>query len=61
MLVERCVYDRAVVIAKQVAESTEIASAHLSGSHIGPVVSKRQWNSIQVHALAHAVYMTASA
>jgi len=47
MLVERPVYDRAVEIAKQVAESTKVASAHEPGRHIGPVVNKRQWDQIQ--------------
>lgn len=47
MLVERCAYERAVQIAKQVAEATKVAPAHLSGRHIGPVVSKQQWDKIQ--------------
>jgi aldehyde dehydrogenase (NAD+) len=47
MLVERPVYDRAVEIAKQVADNTKVASAHEPGRHIGPVVNKRQWNQIQ--------------
>ena len=47
MLVERPVYDRAVEIARQVAESTKVASAHEPGRHIGPVVNKRQWDQIQ--------------
>jgi aldehyde dehydrogenase (NAD+) len=47
MLVERPVYDRAVEIAKQVAENTKVASAHEPGRHIGPVVNKRQWDQIQ--------------
>jgi len=47
MLVERPVYDRAVEIAKQVADSTKVASAHEPGRHIGPVVNKRQWDQIQ--------------
>ncbi len=47
MLVERPVYDRAVEIAKQVAEGTKVASAHEPGRHIGPVVNKRQWDQIQ--------------
>ena len=49
MLVERCAYDRAVQIAKQVAETTAAAPSHLSGRHIGPVVSRQQWEKIQVH------------
>lgn len=47
MLVERPVYDRAVEIAKQVADNTKVASAHEPGRHIGPVVNKRQWDQIQ--------------
>lgn len=49
MLVERPAYDRAVEIAKQVADSTKVASAHQPGRHIGPVVNKRQWDQIQGH------------
>jgi aldehyde dehydrogenase (NAD+) len=47
MLVERPVYDRAVEIAAQVADSIKVASAHEPGKHIGPVVNKRQWEQIQ--------------
>lgn len=47
MLVERPAYDRAVEIAKQVADATRVASAHEPGRHIGPVVNKRQWDQIQ--------------
>lgn len=47
MLVERPVYDRAVEIAAQVADSIQVGSAHEPGKHIGPVVNKRQWEQIQ--------------
>ncbi|HHZ08655.1 MAG TPA: aldehyde dehydrogenase family protein, partial [Rhizobiales bacterium] len=47
MLVERPVYDRAVEIARQVAESTKVGSAHEAGRHIGPVVSAGQYEKIQ--------------
>lgn len=47
MLVERSVYDRAVEVAAKVATETAIASAHSAGGHIGPVVSKAQWDKIQ--------------
>jgi len=47
MLVERSFYDTAVEQAKKIAESTEVATAHQSGRHIGPVVSKVQWDKIQ--------------
>ncbi|WBU54736.1 aldehyde dehydrogenase family protein [Paracoccus sp. SCSIO 75233] len=47
MLVQREIYDQAVETAKEVAESTKVASAHEHGKHIGPVVSKKQWDQIQ--------------
>ena len=47
MLVERSVYDKAVETAAKVAEETAVASAHQPGKHIGPVVSKQQWDKIQ--------------
>ena len=47
MLVERSIYDRAVETAARVAEETVVASAHQTGKHIGPVVSKGQWEKIQ--------------
>ena len=47
MLVQRPVYDRAVTIAAQVADSIKVGSAHDAGPHIGPVVNKRQWDQIQ--------------
>ncbi|MFB2531600.1 aldehyde dehydrogenase family protein [Paracoccus sp. p3-h83] len=47
MLVERSAYDRAVDTAREVAEKTGVASAHQPGRHIGPVVSKQQWDKIQ--------------
>ena len=47
MLVERSIYDRAVETAREVAEQTRVASAHEPGKHIGPVVSKAQWEKIQ--------------
>lgn len=47
MLVERSVYDRAVETAARVAQETQVASAHQPGKHIGPVVSKQQWDRIQ--------------
>ncbi|MFV0382659.1 aldehyde dehydrogenase family protein [Paracoccus sp. (in: a-proteobacteria)] len=47
MLVERSVYDRAVEAAAQVAHETAVATAHQPGKHIGPVVSKAQWDKIQ--------------
>nr|WP_207392273.1 aldehyde dehydrogenase family protein [Paracoccus nototheniae] len=47
MLVERSAYDRAVEVAARVASETTVASAHGPGPHIGPVVSKDQWDKIQ--------------
>ncbi|PZO68193.1 MAG: aldehyde dehydrogenase family protein [Paracoccus denitrificans] len=47
MLVERGAYDKAVETARRVAEETKVGSAHDEGNHIGPVVSKQQWDKIQ--------------
>ncbi|MEI4471803.1 aldehyde dehydrogenase family protein [Frigidibacter sp. MR17.24] len=47
MLVERPVYDRAVEIAREVAEATRVAPASEHGAHIGPVVSEAQYEKIQ--------------
>ncbi len=47
MLVERPIYDKAVEIAREVAEATKVAPAAQPGKHIGPVVNKRQWDQIQ--------------
>lgn len=47
MLVERKVYDQTVAAARDVALATKVASAHLPGKHIGPVVSQAQFDKIQ--------------
>ncbi|MFD1796726.1 aldehyde dehydrogenase family protein [Paracoccus aurantiacus] len=47
MLVQRDIYDKAVETAKEVAEKTGVASGHDAGRHIGPVVSRQQWDKIQ--------------
>ncbi len=47
MLVERPAYDRAVEIAREVADATRVGSPREAGPHIGPVVNRRQWESIQ--------------
>ncbi|WP_028357492.1 aldehyde dehydrogenase family protein [Brackiella oedipodis] len=47
MLVERSFYDKAIEIAKQVAEQTQVDDAAKEGNHIGPVVSEQQWQKIQ--------------
>ena len=47
MLVQRDIYEMAVATAARVAEETKVATAHQPGGHIGPVVSKQQWEKIQ--------------
>ena len=47
MLVQRPIYDQAVEMAGQVAESVSVSSAHEEGRHIGPVVNEVQFNKIQ--------------
>jgi len=47
MLVERPLYDQAVATAQEVAKKTAVDIASNEGRHIGPVVSKVQWDKIQ--------------
>jgi len=47
MLVQRGIYERAVETAARVAGEIKVGSAMEEGSHIGPVVNKRQWDQIQ--------------
>jgi aldehyde dehydrogenase (NAD+) len=47
MLVERTIYDQAVEIAKETALSTKTDIASKEGRHLGPVVSKIQFDKIQ--------------
>ena len=47
LLVEQSIYDRAVKEAIEVAENTEVNIAEKNGKHIGPVVSKTQYDKIQ--------------
>ncbi|RCL01432.1 MAG: aldehyde dehydrogenase (NAD+) [Candidatus Tokpelaia sp. JSC085] len=47
MFVERSLYEKAVNDACIAAEKTSVASAHQPGDHIGPVVSKVQYDKIQ--------------
>ena len=47
MLVERSIYDQAVEIAKETALSTKTDIASKEGKHLGPVVSKLQFDKIQ--------------
>ena len=47
MLVEASFYDEAVEIASRVASETKVGPASEEGQHIGPVVSKAQFDKIQ--------------
>ncbi|QUJ77240.1 aldehyde dehydrogenase family protein [Sulfitobacter albidus] len=47
MLVERSRYDQAVEEAKAAAEATSVNAASESGRHIGPLVSKMQFDKVQ--------------
>ncbi|MBS7817427.1 aldehyde dehydrogenase family protein [Wohlfahrtiimonas chitiniclastica] len=47
LLVERACYDEIVDFAVKIANDTKVATAHQSGAHIGPVISKLQWEKIQ--------------
>ncbi len=47
MLVERSRYDEAVAQAKAQAEKTQVDTASKEGTHIGPLVSKAQFDKVQ--------------
>ena len=47
MLVERSIYDQAVEIAKETALATKTDIASKEGRHIGPLVSKLQFDKVQ--------------
>jgi aldehyde dehydrogenase (NAD+) len=47
LLVENSIYERAVKEAIEVAEKTDVDIANKEGRHIGPVVSKVQYDKIQ--------------
>ena len=47
MLVERSIYDRTVEKAVEIASSILVDRSDLSGPHIGPVISERQFNRVQ--------------
>lgn len=47
MLVERSIYDKAVEIAAQTAESIKVDVPNEEGGHMGPVVNEAQFNKIQ--------------
>lgn len=54
MLVERPIYDKAVKMAKQIAQSTTVDCPSKDGTHLGPVVSKTQYNKVQ-HLIQTAI------
>ncbi|ALE02836.1 aldehyde dehydrogenase family protein [Bartonella ancashensis] len=47
MLVENSIYHEAIKIAKNIAERTNVGPNHQPGNHIGPVISKQQYDKIQ--------------
>ncbi len=47
MLVAREIYDQAVEIARETAEKVAVGPASQEGRHIGPVVSRQQYDKIQ--------------
>lgn len=47
MLVERTVYDKAVELAKKVAEGTKVGDPAKEGDHIGPLSSSIQFEKVQ--------------
>lgn len=47
MLVEKIIYDQAVDIARETAESTLVGMPDEEGNHIGPLVSKVQFDRVQ--------------
>ncbi|MEQ8397427.1 aldehyde dehydrogenase family protein [Thalassobaculum sp.] len=47
MLVQRSVYDQAVKLATEAAESTKVGNPAEEGGHIGPLVSETQFNKVQ--------------
>ena len=47
MLVERSAYDEAVSVAKETAINTRVGQPNEEGNHIGPLVSKDQFNKVQ--------------
>jgi len=49
MLVENTVYDRVVDLAAKVGESVEVGDPSKEGGHIGPVVSKAQYERVQAY------------
>lgn len=48
MLIERSIYDEAIEIATKVAANVETGASNLSGPHIGPLISQRQYEHAQM-------------
>ena len=47
MFVERAAYDEALHVAQQTADATQVGLPAQDGNHIGPLVSKIQFNKVQ--------------
>ena len=47
MLIEESVYEQAVALAVEAGAKVQVGDPSKPGSHIGPVVSKAQWEKIQ--------------
>jgi aldehyde dehydrogenase (NAD+) len=47
MLVERSIYDRAVEVAAATAAKVQVGPTAEEGRHMGPLVSKAQWDKVQ--------------
>ncbi|MEM1130481.1 MAG: aldehyde dehydrogenase family protein [Pseudomonadota bacterium] len=47
MLVERARYDQAIEEARATAEATRVGPSHEPGAHIGPLVSREQYEKVQ--------------
>ncbi|GAA0773190.1 aldehyde dehydrogenase family protein [Roseibium denhamense] len=49
LLVERSVYDKVTALAGEAAGNTQVGDPAETGDHIGPVISDRQYQTIQSH------------
>ena len=47
MLIQRPVYEQAVALAQEIAPQTSVGQPDKSGPHIGPLVSKAQFDKVQ--------------
>lgn len=47
MLVQSSIYDKVLILAKQIAESYESGAANLPGPHMGPLVNRAQFGRVQ--------------